>query len=418
VIVQKVREAERDRQYAEYKDRIGEIVNGVVKRVEYGNVVVDLGRGEAIVRRDEMLPREVFRNGDRIRAYIYDVRREPRGPQIFLSRTHPQFTAKLFTQEVPEIYDGIVEVKAVARDPGSRAKIAVISRDSSVDPVGACVGMRGSRVQAVVNELQGEKIDIIPWSADIATFVVNALAPAEVAKVVLDEDKERIEVVVPDAQLSLAIGRRGQNVRLASQLTGWDIDILTEQEESERRIAEFESRTKIFVEALNLDEVVGQLLASEGFGSIEELALVDEKEIASIEGFDDENAHELQERAREYIAKQESELDDKRRELGVSDELKEVPGVTAKMLVAFGENDVKTVEDLAGCATDDLTGWTERKDGETKHEKGYLDGLDVSREEAEAIIMQARLKAGWVTEEELAAAAPEEEVAEAPAETA
>ena len=241
--MQKVREAERDRQYQEYKDRIGDIVNGIVKRVEYGNVVVDLGRGEAIVRRDEMLPREMFRNGDRIRAYIYDVRREPRGPQIFLSRTHPQFMAKLFAQEVPEIYDGIVEIKAVARDPGSRAKIAVISRDSSVDPVGACVGMRGSRVQAVVNELQGEKIDIIPWSPDPANFVVNALAPAEVAKVVLDEDRQRIEVVVPDQQLSLAIGRRGQNVRLASQLTGWDIDILTEQEESERRQAEFEKRT-------------------------------------------------------------------------------------------------------------------------------------------------------------------------------
>ena len=278
MIVQKVREAERDRQYQEYKDRIGDIVNGIVKRVEYGNVVVDLGRGEAIVRRDEMLPRETLRNGDRVRAYIYDVRREPRGPQIFLSRTHPQFMAKLFAQEVPEIYDGIVEVKAVARDPGSRAKIAVISRDSSVDPVGACVGMRGSRVQAVVNELQGEKIDIIPWSPDIATFVVNALAPAEVAKVVLDEDRERIEVVVPDAQLSLAIGRRGQNVRLASQLTGWDIDILTEQEESERRQAEFQNRTKMFMEALDVDEVVGQLLASEGFGSVEELALVDEKE--------------------------------------------------------------------------------------------------------------------------------------------
>ena len=291
-------------------------------------MVVDLGRGEAIVRRDEMLPREVFRNGDRIRAYIYDVRREPRGPQIFLSRTHPQFMAKLFAQEVPEIYDGIVEVKAVARDPGSRAKIAVISRDSSVDPVGACVGMRGSRVQAVVNELQGEKIDIIPWSPDIATFVVNALAPAEVAKVVLDEDKERIEVVVPDQQLSLAIGRRGQNVRLASQLTGWDIDILTEQEESERRQAEFENRTKIFVEALNLDEVVGQLLASEGFGSIEELALVDEKEIAGIEGFDEDTARELQERAREYLDKKEAELDAKRKELGVEDELKDVPGVT------------------------------------------------------------------------------------------
>jgi N utilization substance protein A len=417
VIVQKVREAERDRQYAEYKDRIGDIVNGIVKRVEYGNVVVDLGRGEAIVRRDEMLPREVFRNGDRIRAYIYDVRREPRGPQIFLSRTHPQFTAKLFAQEVPEIYDGIVEVKAVARDPGSRAKIAVISRDSSVDPVGACVGMRGSRVQAVVNELQGEKIDIIPWSPDIATFVVNALAPAEVAKVVLDEDRERIEVVVPDQQLSLAIGRRGQNVRLASQLTGWDIDILTEQEESERRHAEFESRTKIFVEALNLDEVVGQLLASEGFGSIEELALVDEKEIAGIEGFDADTARELHERAKEYLDKQEAELDAKRKEFGVEDAVKQVPGVTTKMLVAFGENGVKTVEDLAGCATDDLVGWTERKDGETKHEPGFLDGLDVSREDAEAMIMQARLKAGWVTEAELAPPpAPETEAA--PADTA
>jgi len=402
VIVQKVREAERDRQYAEYKDRIGDIVNGIVKRVEYGNVVVDLGRGEAIVRRDELLPREVFRNGDRIRAYIYDVRREPRGPQIFLSRTHPQFTAKLFAQEVPEIYDGIVEVKAVARDPGSRAKIAVISRDSSVDPVGACVGMRGSRVQAVVNELQGEKIDIIPWSPDIATFVVNALAPAEVAKVVLDEDRERIEVVVPDQQLSLAIGRRGQNVRLASQLTGWDIDILTEQEESERRHAEFEARTKVFVEALNLDEVVGQLLASEGFGSIEELALVDQKEIAGIEGFDEDTARELQERAKEYLAQQEAELDAKRIEIGVEDALKDVPGITTKMLVALGENGVKTVEDLAGCATDDLTGWTERKDGESKHEPGYLEGFDISREDAEALIMQARLKAGWVTEAELA----------------
>jgi N utilization substance protein A len=419
VIVQKVREAERDRQYAEYKDRIGEIVNGVVKRVEYGNVVVDLGRGEAIVRRDELLPREVFRNGDRVRAYIYDVRREPRGPQIFLSRTHPQFTAKLFTQEVPEIYDGIVEVRAVARDPGSRAKIAVISRDSSVDPVGACVGMRGSRVQAVVNELQGEKIDIIPWSADIATFVVNALAPAEVAKVVLDEDKERIEVVVPDAQLSLAIGRRGQNVRLASQLTGWDIDILTEQEESERRTAEFESRTKTFVEALDLDEVVGQLLASEGFSSIEELALVDEKEIASIEGFDEDTARELQSRANDYIARQENELDDKRKELGVEDEVRDVPGITTAMMVKLGENGVKTVEDLAGCATDDLVGWTERKDGETKHEPGYFDGLEVARDEAEAIVMQARLKAGWITEAELAAqAAPAEAEPEAEGEPA
>ena len=383
VIVQKVREAERDRQYQEYKDRIGDIVNGIVKRVEYGNVVVDLGRGEAIVRRDEMLPREVFRNGDRIRAYIYDVRREPRGPQIFLSRTHPQFMAKLFAQEVPEIYDGIVEVRAVARDPGSRAKIAVISRDSSVDPVGACVGMRGSRVQAVVNELQGEKIDIIPWTADPANFVVNALAPAEVAKVVLDEDRQRMQVVVPDQQLSLAIGRRGQNVRLASQLTGWDIDIVTEQEELENRQAEFEKRTSLFVEALNVDEVVGQLLASEGFSSVEELAVVDEKEIAGIEGFDEDTARELQERAREFLAKEEAELDARRLELGVEDELKEVPGVTSAMLVKFGENEVKTVEDLAGCATDDLVGWSERKDGETTRHAGFLDGFELSREEAE-----------------------------------
>src|SRR5437870_3610742 len=404
VIVQKVREAERDRQYQEYKDRIGDIVNGIVKRVEYGNVVVDLGRGEAIVRRDEMLPRETMRNGDRIRAFIYDVRREARGPQIFLSRTHPQFMAKLFAQEVPEIYDGIVEVKAVARDPGSRAKIAVISRDSSVDPVGACVGMRGSRVQAVVNELQGEKIDIIPWSPDIATFVVNALAPAEVAKVVIDEDRERIEVVVPDTnnQLSLAIGRRGQNVRLASQLTGWDIDILTEQEESERRQADFENSTRVFMEALNVDEVVGQLLASEGFTSVEELALVDVRELASIEGFDEETANELQSRAREHLDQQEAELEARRKELGVDDDLKTVPGVTSKMLVKFGENDIKTVEDLAGCATDDLVGWTERKEGgEPTKVPGMLDANEVSREDAEAMIMQARVIAGCIADADL-----------------
>ena len=415
VIVQKVRDAERDRQYQEFKDRIGDIVNGVVKRVEYGNVVADLGRGEAIIRRDEMLPREVMRNGDRVRAYVYDVRREVRGPQIFLSRTHPQFMAKLFAQEVPEIYDGIVEIRAVARDPGSRAKIAVISRDSSVDPVGACVGMRGSRVQAVVNELQGEKIDIIPWSPDVATFVVNALAPAEVAKVVLDEEKERISVVVPDQQLSLAIGRRGQNVRLASQLTGWDIDILTEQEESERRQAEFEKRTKLFTDALNLDEVVGQLLASEGFSSIEDLAFIEEKELASIEGFDDDTARELQERAREYLDRIESDLDARRAELGVDEALREVPGVTTKMMVAFGEHDIKTVEDLAGCATDDLTGWSERKDGETTRHPGALDGFEISREEAEAIVMQARVKAGWISEADLPQPPAEEAAEEEPA---
>src|SRR6202171_2397633 len=413
VIVQKVRDAERDRQYQDYKDRIGEVVNGVVKRVEYGNVVADLGRGEAIVGRDELLPREVFRNGDRVRAYVYDVRREPRGPQIFLSRTHPQFMAKLFAQEVPEIYDGIVEVKAVARDPGSRAKIAVISRDSSVDPVGACVGMRGSRVQAVVNELQGEKIDIIPWSPDPATFIVNALQPAEVSKVVLDEDQRRIEVVVPDQQLSLAIGRRGQNVRLASQLTGWDIDILTEQEESERRQAEFEKRTKLFIEALNVDEVVGQLLASEGSNSVEELAMVDEKEIAGIEGFDEDTARELQARAAEYLAKLDAELDAKRTELGVEDALKDVPGVTTAVLGEVGENGIKTVEDPAGCATDDLFGWSERKDGERTRCPGTLDGFELARDDTEALIMRARVLAGWIKEEDLVPPPAEEAPAEA-----
>src|SRR5260221_3494330 len=411
VIVQKVRDAERDRQYQEFKDRIGDIVNGIVKRVEYGSVIVDLGRGEAIVRRDEMLPREVFRNGDRVRAYIFDVRRETRGPQIFLSRTHPQFMAKLFAQEVPEIYDGIVEVKSVARDPGSRAKIAVISRDSSVDPVGACVGMRGSRVQAVVNELQGEKIDIIPWSQDAATFIVNALAPAEVAKVVLDEDRERISVVVPDQQLSLAIGRRGQNVRLASQLTGWDIDILTEPDESEHCQADFEKRTKLFIETLNVDEVVGQLLASDGFNSVEELAAVDEKEVAGIEGFDEETARELQARARDYLAREEAELDEKRKQLGVEDALKEIPGITNAMLVKLGENDIKTVEDLAGCATDDLFGWSERKDGETVRYPCALDGFDLARDDTAEMIMHARGQVRWIQEEDLAPPPAEEDAA-------
>ncbi len=410
VIVQKVREAERDRQYDEYKDRIGEIVNGIVKRVEYGNVIVDLGRSEAIIRRDELIPREMFRPGDRVRAYVYDVRREQRGPQIFMSRTHPQFMSKLFGQEVPEIYDGIIEVKSVARDPGSRAKIAVISRDSSIDPVGACVGMRGSRVQAVVNELQGEKIDIIPWSVDAATFIVNALQPAEVVKVVLDEDSARIEVVVPDDQLSLAIGRRGQNVRLASQLTGWDIDILTEAEESGRRQKEFQERTTIFMAALDVDEVVGQLLASEGFRSVEELAYVDLAELASIEGFDEETAEEIQNRARDHIARIEAELDERRVALGVDDEMKEVDGMTMPILVKLGENEVKTVEDLAGCATDDLTGWTERKDGESIKQVGYLDGIEISREDAEALIMAARVKAGWI-EATVPEAEPEAEVA-------
>src|ERR1700742_2190045 len=308
VIVQKVREAERDRQYQEYKERIGDIVNGVVKRVEYGNVIIDLGRGEAVVRRDELIPRETFRPGDRVRAYVYDVRREQRGPQIFLSRTHPQFMVKLFTMEVPEIYDGIIQVKSVARDPGSRAKIAVISNDSSIDPVGACVGMRGSHVQAVVAELKGEKIDIIQWNQDPATFVVNGLAPAEVTKVVLDEDSGRIEVVVPDDQLSLAIGRRGQNVRLASQLTGWTIDILTEGEESERRQEEFRSRSKMFIDALDVDDVLAHLLVTEGFTSVEEVAFVPIEELTDIEGFDEDIANELKERATSYIEEENKKL--------------------------------------------------------------------------------------------------------------
>ena len=414
VIVQQVRDAERDRQFEEYKDRVGEIINGTVKRVEYGNVIVDLGKGEAIIRRDETIPRENFRYGDRVRAYLYDVRREQRGPQIFLSRTHPQFMSKLFTMEVPEIYDGVIELKSVARDPGSRAKIAVISNDSAIDPVGACVGMRGSRVQAVVGELQGEKIDIIPWSPEPASFIVNALQPAEVAKVVLDEDAERIEVVVPDDQLSLAIGRRGQNVRLASQLTGWDIDIMTEEDESTRRQSEFEASAKAFTEALNVDEMVAQLLASEGFSSLEEVAYVDMLEIASIEGFDDETAEELQARAKEFIEKQENALDDERKTLGVADELLEIDGLTMPMLVTLGKDDIKTLEDFAGCAADDLIGWTERKDGETKRFPGTLDEYKISRVDADAMVMQARVKAGWITEEELAAAnaEPEPEVEE------
>lgn len=404
VIVQKVRDAERERQYDEYKDRIGEIIHGIVKRVEFGSVVVDLGRAEGVVRRDEMIPRETFRTGDRIRAYIYDVRRETRGPQIFLSRSHPQFMVRLFAQEVPEIYDGIIEIRAVARDPGSRAKIAVISKDSSIDPVGACVGMRGVRVQAVVQELQGERIDIIPWSQEPATFIVNALAPAEVTKVVLDEDTHRVEVVVPDEQLSLAIGRRGQNVRLASQLTGWQIDILTEAEESERRQKEFAERTALFMEALDVDETVAQLLASEGFADIEDVAYVPLDDLANVEGFDEETAQELQTRAIEHIEARNKELDDKRRALGVEDSVIAVEGVTAAMAVALGEHDIKSLDDLAGCATDDLLGYFEvNKDKERVRIEGALEGFDLTADDANRIIMKARVKAGWIEEEPEAA---------------
>ncbi|MFT5508093.1 MAG: N utilization substance protein A [Hyphomicrobiaceae bacterium] len=410
VIVQKVRDAERERQFEEYKDRIGEIVNGTVKRVEYGNVIVDFGRAEAIVRRDEMIPRENVRFGDRIRAYIYDVRREQRGPQIFLSRARPEFMSKLFAMEVPEIYDGIVEIQSVARDPGSRAKIAVISKDSSIDPVGACVGMRGQRVQAVVNELQGEKIDIIQWNPDAASFIVNALAPAEVSKVVLDEDSERIEVVVPEAMLSLAIGRRGQNVRLASQLTGWDIDIVTETQESERRQKEFSERSALFMEALDVDEVIAQLLVTEGFSSVEEAAFVDSTEVAGIEGFDEGTAEEIQSRAREYLERKEAELDARRRELGVEDDLSQIQNMTSAMMVALGENEIKTLDDFADCATDDLCGWVERSKERgiepTKH-AGFLDGFEISRQEAEEMILAARIILGWINPEDLMEAAAE-----------
>jgi len=411
VIVQNVREAERARQYDEYKDRIGEIIHGIVKRSEFGSVVVDPCRAEGVVRRDEMIPRESFRVGDRIRAYIYDVRKETRGPQIFLSRSHPQFMVRLFAQEVPEIYDGIIEIRAVARDPGSRAKIAVISKDSSIDPVGACVGMRGVRVQAVVQELQGERIDIIPWNPEAATFIVNALAPAEVSKVVLDEDAHRVEVVVPDEQLSLAIGRRGQNVRLASQLTGWQIDILTEAEESERRQKEFATRTALFMDSLDVDETVAQLLASEGFAEIEDVAYVDLHELGSVEGFDEETAQELQNRAVEFIETRNREMDDRRRELGVEDAVLEVEGVTTAMAAALGEHEIKTLEDLAGCATDDLLGYYEvTKDKERVRIAGALEGFNLTADDTKAIIMKARVTAGWIEPP------VEEEAAEAEAE--
>ena len=396
VILQKVREAERDRQYDEFKDRAGTIINGVVKREEYGNVIVDVGRGEAILRRNEKIGRESYRNGDRIRCYIKDVRREARGPQIFLSRTAPEFMAELFKMEVPEIYDGIIDIKAVARDPGIRAKIAVISYDNSIDPVGACVGMRGSRVQAVVNELQGEKIDIIPWNEDQPTFLVNALQPAEVSKVVLDEEAERIEVVVPEDQLSLAIGRRGQNVRLASQLTGLDIDIMTEAEDSERRQKEFEERTNLFMTALDLDEFFAQLLVSEGFTNLEEVAYVELDELLVIDGVDEDTANELQARARDVLEAQAREALEKARELGAEDSLIDFEGLTPQMVRALAEDGVKTLEDFATCADWELAGGWTTVDGERVKDDGLLEPFDVSLEEAQHLVMTARISLGWV----------------------
>ncbi|SPU41952.1 transcription termination factor NusA [Brevundimonas diminuta] len=401
VVTGKVREAERANQYEEFKDRVGEIVNGTVKRVEYGNTIVDLGRGEGIMRRDQSIPREVFNVGDRVRTYIYDVRPEAKGPQVMLSRAHPGFMAKLFAQEVPEVYDGVIEIRAAARDAGSRAKMAVLSNDSSIDPVGACVGMRGSRVQAVVAELQGEKIDIIQWNDDEPTFIVNALAPAEVAKVVLDEEADRVEVVVPDEQLSLAIGRRGQNVRLASQLTGWQIDIITESQDSERRQREFAERTALFQEALDVDETIAQLLVTEGFATVEDLAFVEPYEISEIEGFDEDTAEELQTRAREHLDRQAAELDAKRVALGVEDGVLEVPGVTAAIAVALGEGGVKTVEDLADLATDEIRGGYEVRGGERVKVPGVLETFNLSQEDAEMLILQARVAAGWIDASEL-----------------
>ena len=412
VVTGKVREAERANQYEEFKDRVGEIVNGTVKRVEYGNTIVDLGRGEGIMRRNDSIPREVFNIGDRIRTYIYDVRPEAKGPQVMLSRAHPGFMAKLFAQEVPEVYDGVIEIRAAARDPGSRAKMAVLSNDSSIDPVGACVGMRGSRVQAVVAELQGEKIDIIQWNPDEPTFIVNALAPAEVSKVVLDEEADRVEVVVPDEQLSLAIGRRGQNVRLASQLTGWQIDIITESQDSERRQREFAERTQLFQEALDVDEVIAQLLVTEGFATVEDLAWVEPYEISDIEGFDEETAEELQARARDFLEKQAAEQDAKRKELGVEDGVLEVPGVTLPMAVALGEGGVKTVEDLADLATDEIRGGYEVRGGERVKVPGVLESFNLGQEEAEMLILQARVAAGWIDASELPQPEPEPEYEE------
>jgi N utilization substance protein A len=413
VILQKIREAERDRQFEEFKDRAGTIVNGLVKREEYGNVIVDVGAGEAILRRNEKIGRESYRPNDRIRVYIKEVRREQRGPQIFLSRTSPEFMSELFKMEVPEIYDGIIEIKAVARDPGSRAKIAVISHDGSIDPVGACVGMRGSRVQAVVNELQGEKIDIIPWNEDQPTFLVNALQPAEVSKVVLDEEAGKIEVVVPEEQLSLAIGRRGQNVRLAAQLTGLDIDIMTEADESARRQKEFESRTKLFMDNLDLDEFFAQLLVAEGFTNLEEVAYVEVGELLVIDGVDEGTAGELQARARDVLEAQNKAALDAARALGVEESLIAFEGLTPQMLEALAKDDVKTLEDFATCADWELAGGWTTDNGERIKDDGVLEPFGITLEEAQNMIMTARVGLGWVDLADIEADAAEDDDADA-----
>jgi transcription termination/antitermination protein NusA len=397
VIMQKVRDAERERQYNEYKDRVGEVISGVVKRVEYGHVIVDLGRAEGIIRRNDGIPRENFQTNDRVRAYLYKVSRETKGPQIFLSRSAPDFMVKLFAQEVPEVYEGVIEIKACSRDAGSRAKIGVISNDSSIDPVGACVGMRGARVQAVVGELSGEKIDIIPWNYDDATFIVNALQPAEVSKVVLDEEERRVEVVVADDQFPLAIGRRGQNVRLASQLTGWQIDLVTESADSERYQREFQERTDLFMKALDADETLAQLLASEGFETVEEIAYVAPEDFITIEGFDADVAEELQERAREFLERLAAENDGKRKELGVEDPVMELEGMTPSFAVRLGEEGVQTLDDVAGLVPDDITGWREPgPDGKPVWVEGVLKKGEMRKDDAQMFIMRARVAAGWI----------------------
>ena len=390
VINSKVREAERERQYSEYKDRVGEIVNGIVKRTEFGNIILDLGKAEGVIRKDQTIPRENLRNGDRVRAYIYDVRSEIKGPQIFLSRSHSQFMAKLFTQEVPEIYDGIIKVKSVARDPGSRAKIAVFTEDGSIDPVGACVGMRGSRVQAVVNELQGEKIDIINWSENVANLAISSLSPAEVLKVVLDEDQNKIEVVVSEEHLSLAIGRRGQNVKLATELTGYEIDILTEDEESSKRQEDFANKTEIFVSSLDVDETLAQLLVSEGFGSIEEINDADKAELLGIEGFDEEIVNELLDRAKKYLSQKEMENDNKIKELNVSKDLTEFKLLSKAMIVKLAENDITNLEDFAGLTTDDLIGYLEDRTDKNSRVKGLLEDFNINKDDGDQLIMEAR----------------------------
>lgn len=402
VIMQKVRDAERDRQFNEYKDREGEVINGIVKRVEYGHVIVDLGRAEGIIRRNDGIPRENFQPNDRVRAYLYKVSREIKGPQIFLSRAHPDFMVKLFAAEVPEVYEGVIEIKSCARDAGSRAKIGVISNDSSIDPVGACVGMRGARVQAVVGELAGEKIDIIPWNYDDATFIVNALQPAEVSKVVLDEEEHRVEVVVADDQFPLAIGRRGQNVRLASQLTGWQIDLVTQTDDSERYQKDFQRRTELFIAAIDADETLAQLLASEGFESVEDIAYIAPEDFMQVQGFDEDVAAEIQERAREYLEKLAEEQDAKRIELGVEDAVMELDGMTPGFAVKLGENDIQTVDDIAGLVPDDLTGWRENnKEGKPVWQDGILKKGEMRKDDAQLFIMKARVLAGWIEPEAL-----------------